>query len=140
MSFFGRNISLLRKIFGYQQAEMPEFTGVSRGRWSEYERSNTEPDFDTLIKIAEFFGVSIDTLLTHDISTDAHLINKFEERKNMKSAHRSAYPIAHLKPNYLENLILHDSGGKDGGSVLNNLMKEMAEMREELNKIKGGKK
>ena len=43
--------------------QMAEAFGTSNQVISRYELGQTEPDFDTLIKIADYFNVSVDYLL-----------------------------------------------------------------------------
>ncbi|MBD4896696.1 helix-turn-helix domain-containing protein, partial [Xanthomonas citri pv. citri] len=38
--------------------------GVSRARYSHYENGRSEPDYDTLQKLADYFQVTTDYLLT----------------------------------------------------------------------------
>lgn len=86
----------LRKLYKLQQADMPNYTGISRGTWSDYENNKTEPNLATLIKIAEFFGVSIDVLVRKEISTDVHLIKILESRKPEDIVQGNVHPIVHL--------------------------------------------
>lgn len=99
---FGKNLTILRKAKKLQQAEMPEHTGVSRATWSDYERGKTEPDFATLLKIAEFFRVTADELLSKDLSqsvgdADAVLKNKTgkidADAKNLPDPNRETYQL-----------------------------------------------
>lgn len=45
------------------QAELAKYLGVSRQCYNNYELGNREPSTNTLIKLSEYFGVSIDYLL-----------------------------------------------------------------------------
>ena len=53
----------LRKEFGLSQKQMAEKLSISQQTYSDYEKGKTEPTIDTLIKISEFFKVSIEYLL-----------------------------------------------------------------------------
>lgn len=46
------------------QEEVANHIGVSRARYSHYENGRSEPDYDTLQKLADYFKVSTDYLLT----------------------------------------------------------------------------
>lgn len=37
--------------------------GISRATWSNYENGNTEPDIQSLVKIASVFDISLDDLI-----------------------------------------------------------------------------
>lgn len=59
----GERIARLRKMKGLSQDELADLLGVSRGAISMYEINKREPDYETLEKLATFFGVSTDYLL-----------------------------------------------------------------------------
>lgn len=52
-----------RKANGYSQEELAEKIGVSRQAISKWERSESSPDTDNLISLANLYGVTIDELL-----------------------------------------------------------------------------
>lgn len=66
---FSDRLRCLRKDRGLTQQQLATHLGVSRSSVSGYENGRTiEPDHATLVRIADFFGVSTDYLLgrTHD--------------------------------------------------------------------------
>lgn len=56
-------IKELRTQRGISQAELGRFVGVERSTICQYEKGTRMPDNNTLIKIADYFGVSVDYLL-----------------------------------------------------------------------------
>lgn len=54
---------------GKKQYEVAKDLGTSQQVLSRYERGETEPDYKTLCRLAEYYGVSIDYLLCHDDAT-----------------------------------------------------------------------
>ena len=62
---FAENIRRLRKNRGLTQKEAAEIFGVSQSTYALYEAGKREPPFDTLIKMADFYGVTCDMLLSH---------------------------------------------------------------------------
>ena len=58
-----QQLSILRKSKGLTQKEIAEHIGVSRQTYTNYESGNREPDFKTLLKLAEYLDVSTDYLL-----------------------------------------------------------------------------
>lgn len=58
-----QQLSILRKSKGLTQKEIAEHIGVSRQAYANYESGNREPDFKTLLKLAEYLDVSTDYLL-----------------------------------------------------------------------------
>ncbi len=63
---FGEKIKQLRMEKGLSQYQVADSLGFSRGKYANYEQGKREPDFLNLIKIAEFFDVSIDEILGRD--------------------------------------------------------------------------
>lgn len=62
-SLFSTRLASLRKERNLTQYSLAENLGFSRGQISNYEQGSREPDQDTLLKIADFFDVSVDYLL-----------------------------------------------------------------------------
>lgn len=60
---FNKRLVELRKQKNLSQYELAEQLGFSRGKLANYEQGTRQPDFETLQKIADFFGVSLDYLL-----------------------------------------------------------------------------
>ena len=59
-------ISELRKEKNVSQKELASYLNVSQAQISKYESGVNEPDIGTLIRIADFFKISIDELLGHN--------------------------------------------------------------------------
>ncbi|PED34154.1 MULTISPECIES: helix-turn-helix domain-containing protein [Bacillus] len=60
---FGTRLHTLRKERKLRQEDMANQLGIARTTYAMYEQGNREPDYNTLIKLATFFEVSIDYLL-----------------------------------------------------------------------------
>jgi transcriptional regulator with XRE-family HTH domain len=65
---FGGNIKLLRARRGRSQEEVAIALEVKRSSWSGYENGSAEPHLDLLVRISEYFKVSVDKLLKHDLT------------------------------------------------------------------------
>lgn len=57
------NIRKLRTDMGYTQKQIAEVLGVSQNTYSQYEIGVLNYPVDALMKLADFYGVSIDYLL-----------------------------------------------------------------------------
>lgn len=85
---FGTRLQTLRKERKLRQEDMAKQLGIARTTYAMYEQGNREPDYNTLIKLATFFEVSIDYLLgTTEIRQitdvqDPELYQWFEDIKN----------------------------------------------------------
>ncbi len=53
----------IRNELNISQADVAKHIGVSQQAYANYERGARQPDIDTLIKLANFFNVSLDYLL-----------------------------------------------------------------------------
>lgn len=80
MSLLAKNLKALRLKSGLTQQEIADLVGITDKNWSSYERGRTQPDVDTLVKMANVFKVSTDALITRDVSLIAKdLIAKMQE-------------------------------------------------------------
>lgn len=59
----GENLKKLRKKRGLTQKAFGDRFGLSKAVVSKYENGMGHPDYDVLIRIAQFFGVTTDELL-----------------------------------------------------------------------------
>jgi transcriptional regulator with XRE-family HTH domain len=84
MSTFGNNIKKIRKTKNLSQAAFAELFNLKRATLGAYEENRSLPKLDTVINIANYFGITIDSLLTKEITVnelskfgDAHLDDSF---------------------------------------------------------------
>jgi len=67
MSLFSDNLRFLRESRKESQRETAESLDIKRGRYEPYESGKVEPPYEILKKIARYFGVSIDLMLSVDV-------------------------------------------------------------------------
>lgn len=60
---FPSNLKVLRKKMSLTQTELAEKLNMSQKAISHYERGDSEPDIDTLIKLSDILLVPIDVLV-----------------------------------------------------------------------------
>ena len=60
---FYKRLRSLRKELDYSQEQIAELINVSRQSYSRYELGVSEPEFGTLVRLADIFNVSLDYLL-----------------------------------------------------------------------------
>ena len=68
----GNNIKYFRKESGMTQDELAEELNVTRQALSNWERGKTEPDIETLTKIAEILDVSVEELIYGEEREEEH--------------------------------------------------------------------
>ena len=66
VNMLAENLALLRNIRGMTQEEVAEVIGISRQSYSKWEQGETIPDIEKCARLAEFYGVSIDSLVHQD--------------------------------------------------------------------------
>ena len=70
MSFFGKNIRKIRTVKSLSQQSFAEMFELKRGTLGAYEEGRSEPKIDTLMKIANHFSITIDELLTKELTVN----------------------------------------------------------------------
>ena len=68
MSYIGKNIKKIRTVKKMSQAEFANTFDLARPSVGAYEEGRSEPKIDTLISIAKHFQLSVDTLLTKELT------------------------------------------------------------------------
>lgn len=57
------NLIMLRNIHGFSQEEIAEKIGISRQAYAKWENGVTVPDIEKCMRLAEVYGVTIDSLV-----------------------------------------------------------------------------
>ena len=68
MSFIGKNIKKIRTVKKLSQASFAKLFNLARPSVGAYEEGRAEPKIETLIQIAQYFSISIDVLLTKELT------------------------------------------------------------------------
>ena len=86
MKKYKNRIRDLREDSDLRQTDVSKATGIDQKTLSNYETGKTSPDSYALIRLADFFGVSIDYLVGRteiDIKSKEDLTSRLEGMKNM---------------------------------------------------------
>ena len=80
-------IRSLRKARGITMKELGRIVGVAESTSSHYEVGRREPDFETLLKLGEYFGVPVDYILGNDpVETElAEYLEDLRERPETRA-------------------------------------------------------
>ena len=70
MSYVGKNIRKLRTVKKLSQAAFAELFGLARPSVGAYEEGRSKPKMETLTRIAHYFGLSVDLLLTKELTVN----------------------------------------------------------------------
>jgi transcriptional regulator with XRE-family HTH domain len=68
MGIIGKNIRKIRTVKKLSQAAFAELFNLARPSVGAYEEERSEPKLETVIQIAHYFGISIDSLLTKELT------------------------------------------------------------------------
>ena len=58
-----KNLQAARKAKGLTQQDLADFLGIGRVTYARYENGDRQPDYETLLKLANYLDVSTDYLL-----------------------------------------------------------------------------
>lgn len=67
---FGTNLEKLRKERKISQSKLGNALGITQQMISSYEKDISSPNIETLIKIADYFEISIDRLVGHIVKSE----------------------------------------------------------------------
>lgn len=82
MSFIGKNIRKIRTIKKLSQQDFAKIFNLARPSVGAYEEERAEPKIDTVIQIAHHFGLSVDVLLTKELTINE--LYKFDIFKSIE--------------------------------------------------------
>ena len=97
---FAENFKVLRKAKGLTQEKVAEYLGVSAQSVSRWELSICYPDLELLPPIANFFGVSVDSLLSNDMDSkkrDRAIFREMHNRMDPDTPERIAFVQEYCK-------------------------------------------
>ncbi len=94
MSFFGKNIKKIRGIKSLSQQAFADLFGLKRGTLGAYEEGRSEPKIETIIKIANHFSISIDDILTSELTVNQLL--KFNDSLTLTPEELQREQFAHV--------------------------------------------
>lgn len=115
MSTIGKNIKKIRMVKKLSQADFADLFEISRASVGSYEEGRAEPKIDTIVKIANYFSLSIDLLLTKELTVNElykfdifkdeyHTTDQEQVNSQDKDLSRDDTPLI-TKENYLEYIV-----------------------------------
>lgn len=105
---FAENLRDARKRKDITQKQAAEIFGVSQSTYALYEVGKREPSFETLMRMADYFGVSCDSLLGYNEKTPGRE-NVLRRDPAFDSRHGNRAVLVWL---YMERLPRRTSGNK----------------------------
>ena len=77
----GEQINNLRKKHGLSQDDFANLFNVSRQTVSNWENGKSYPDLEMIIKISDYFKISVDELLRNDVQSEEKIDNEKKVKK-----------------------------------------------------------
>lgn len=107
-----RELRLRRKI---SQEEVARHIGITRSAYSHYEINNRQPVYETLIKVAAYFDVSLDYIIGGTTPVSAPEQSAPQQTKEILSLLQHMNEEQRAKSlHLLSDLIREEHGAKDG--------------------------
>lgn len=94
MSLFGKNIRKIRNVRNMSQQAFADLFDLKRGTLGAYEEGRSEPKIETILKIANYFSITIDDMLTKELTVN-HLL-KFKGDLSLKVEERIKESFAYI--------------------------------------------
>ena len=69
MEKYGESLKFHRETSGLTQTELANQTGVSQESISRWEKGLVLPNIDYCVKLADFYGITLDELVGREIKT-----------------------------------------------------------------------
>lgn len=93
---FANNFGILMRRKGLSQGDFGKIIGKGRSVVGSYIRGESEPDFNVLLKIADYFGISTEVLLSGDVEkSDGKAYMKLLEENALASEDDANYITSH---------------------------------------------
>lgn len=86
MSSFGKNIKKIRGVKKLSQSDFGAIFNLTRASIGAYEEERAEPKIDTVIGIAKYFGISIESLVAKELT-----VNEIIHFDSLKKILRTTY-------------------------------------------------
>lgn len=64
---YGETLRYWREINGYTQQKLADETGIKQENISRWEANKVIPNIDFCVQLADFYGISVDELIGHEI-------------------------------------------------------------------------
>lgn len=102
---FMKRLYELRTEKGLSQRGMAANFNVSQGTYNNWEKGRTQPSVEQLVALANFFGVSVDYLVSNDeVRNDIKDSLTEEQRKLFRAVSQLDVRSASLLADFLESL------------------------------------
>lgn len=92
----GDRLRELRERRDIKQVQISAYLEIGQNTYSRWENNERKPDYETLIKIAEYYNVSIDYLLEHKLKDEPMIrlnnVLSDEQKESLITICKTIYP------------------------------------------------
>lgn len=100
----GNRLIYLRKSLNKTQTEIANYLDMQQGSYQKYEVGKAEPSIETLVKLADYYHVTLDYLVGREFANDAgyltadekEMLKMFRKLDTIKKAKAVAYTAGML--------------------------------------------
>ena len=94
-------LQILRELHEMKQQDVADVLGVSRSTYANYESGRRAPDIDTLIHLADIYGITLDELTGHHVKPSNSIKLTSQNLRLLKSfnqlpVHTQEWYISHI--------------------------------------------
>lgn len=112
----GSKLKELRTLKGVNQSELAKILNVDRSTYGKYETGDSSPDYEKLLKLASYFNVSTDYLLSNKTS---------DSEKNSTFGNAEEINAEYLPPDFKELIANAKNLSPEQLKQLNNFLKTL---------------
>ena len=77
-----------REFYGYKQKQVAEAIGVNRTTYANYECGRRSADIDGLVRLARFYGISLNELVGCNTSESDNMVLLPRDRQLLENFHK----------------------------------------------------
>ena len=77
-----------REFYGYKQRQVAEAIGVNRATYANYECGRRSPDIEGLVKLATFYGISLNELVGCKTGSADNPVLMIRDRELLDNFHK----------------------------------------------------
>ena len=101
MSFIGKNIKKIRTVKGLNQTDFGKMFNLTRGSIGSYEEGRAEPKIETLKEIAKKFSITLDGIITTELTVNQLSGFSPEDVVTFKASEKGAVGLPSILPKTL---------------------------------------
>jgi len=124
------NIKFIREKFNLSQEELAKLIKKKKSVIGNYEKGISSPNLDSLIKISNYFGISLDDLVCSDLKQEEEKLLKFINSSQSSNWMAEEPGISYVRPD--KTLLTQEQALEEQEKVIEKLSEEVRILKEEI--------